>query len=337
MKWKSHNIFLRPKLSHFPSGSAYRSALLSGIDAWNDTPSKVNYQVLQYDASVKLGNGESEVYWSVLDPDALAVTYCFGNLDCTYSETDIAYNVLLPFSTSTAKSQLKPYMPNGKNSFRTTTLHELGHAQGLDHEGDEYNVMGLSQNHVNTNGWFARTYVGEDTILASMNVYGKNSGTYHDLGVVHWRFWKTVYVEDQLPYSAHDRTRVFQDGKVADVFIEWKDGAPKNSEPVFKVDSGATIQVEFTFEHNGKGGSVSTFAKYYLSTNDYITTGDDVLGQATFNQSMANVYTRKQTLTLPSNLKSGKRYWIGVIVDPNNDLAETYESNNRTYVGICVN
>ena len=49
-----------------------------------------------------------------------------------------------------------------------------------------------------------------------------------------------------------------------------------------------------------------------------------------------DTYVSSKRLTIPSNLNSGQRYWIGVIIDENDVINENREWNNATYIGIEV-
>lgn len=84
----------------------------------------------------------------------------------------LAYAQIKRESQSVAATSLMPedtpyshtlYLWNYGGSYRpyqTTVMHELGHAMGLEHEDDEYNVMGKDYTHIHAHGGFGTAYLG---------------------------------------------------------------------------------------------------------------------------------------------------------------------------------
>ncbi|MGF1673448.1 MAG: hypothetical protein ACFCUV_07155, partial [Rivularia sp. (in: cyanobacteria)] len=75
---------------------------------------------------------------------------------------------------------------------------------------------------------------------------------------------------------------------------------------------------------------------FYISTNDIISTGDQRIGGTTLTLGRDNVYTARNTVTIPSSLQRNRNYWLGVVVDENNSINENVEWNNATYIPIRV-
>ena len=50
-----------------------------------------------------------------------------------------------------------------------------------------------------------------------------------------------------------------------------------------------------------------------------------------------SVYTTVHSVTLPSTLTSGEYYWIGAIIDEEDNVSEEVEWNNATRLPIKVN
>jgi hypothetical protein len=94
------------------------------------------------------------------------------------------------------------------------------------------------------------------------------------------------------------------------------------------------VRAEFTYENNGANFHSNIQTGYYISTNDIISTLDRRIGSAFFNLSRDNVLTTTVDLVIPSDLTPNTKYWLGVIIDENNAIAEAVESNNATYIPV---
>ena len=98
--------------------------------------------------------------------------------------------------------------------------------------------------------------------------------------------------------------------------------------------AGSTFTFEFDISNQG-GLSAGTFdVAFYLSSNNTISTGDQLLGTTTLTGLSANSSTGTLTvdLTLPginaSFWQGDNTYYVGMIVDPNNAVNESNEANN---------
>jgi len=336
IRWAGTTMTLSAAQSSFLAGDYWHEGLLKAKDAWNKSPSKFRYAVTTGDKSIALGNGQSEIWWSGdIDQDVLALCFAYSNSwTCLYTETDILINTQYNFTASEAKSQLFGYggekgdTKDNVYSFQATVIHEMGHAQGLMHESDNYNVMGDGERHMHANGSTARCYAGEDSIAASMAVYGKHTQTIEDVAVTHWRY-AGISEFEQWTYSTHDRTRIFRNGK------ECHDSSSEGAEPRYDVKMGWVIDLELTYENLGKS-TQKPKVKYYLSSNDTISKSDTYLGSKSLTLSVNQVVTSKATLTIPTGLVVGKTYWLGAVVDADGAIPEIDEWNNATYVAIRI-
>ena len=91
-----------------------------------------------------------------------------------------------------------------------------------------------------------------------------------------------------------------------------------------------------TYENLGKT-TKTVKVGYYLSTDSTITTFDTFLGSGTVTVARNTPDTiSNTTLALPATVQTNRYYWVGVIIDYNNAVAEKFESNNATYVPIFV-
>jgi CARDB protein len=205
-------------------------------------------------------------------------------------------------------------------------MHELGHALGLAHEDDEYNIMGEDFTHIHAYGNTATAYPGEDASLGAVRLYGPTIVPREDVSVVHWR--RTGVVQDE--YSDHAPTRILDANGVELAAAEAL--SPNNMDPgAYAVRAGQEIQVEFSFENNGSTDQAHVPVVFVLSRDTLLSFGDVFLADAHPTLDRNNVYTRTQVIHLPGNLVSGVRYRILAVVDPWNSIPEVFEDNNITY------
>jgi hypothetical protein len=107
-------------------------------------------------------------------------------------------------------------------------------------------------------------------------------------------------------------------------------------EPTYKVIRVQTVKLEMTYENMGRT-TRTVKAGYYVTPNDNISIADQFLGSGVITVARNAPDTSFNVmLVIPSNLSSGKNYWLGAIVDYDNALTEKFEDNNETYVQIFV-
>jgi hypothetical protein len=86
------------------------------------------------------------------------------------------------------------------------------------------------------------------------------------------------------------------------------------------------MNIEFTFSNLGTSTTTSDIG-FYLSTNDYISTADTLLGMNYGMWGTAGFTgTVTRTLSIPSSIAPGT-YYLGFILDPNNAVSEANENN----------
>ena len=107
------------------------------------------------------------------------------------------------------------------------------------------------------------------------------------------------------------------------------------------VQSGKSIIIVNTVKNTGSQNSNPFRIQFYLSNDSTITTSDTPIGNLIVStglkQGTSNTFYT--TVTLPSNLALGS-YYIGAIIDPDNNVTETNELNNigtsLTSINICA-
>ncbi len=326
VKWSDPNVPMTAGADSFPPGS-YRDALTNTINKINTNPSNLRYS-LSYDEPVPtLGDGTDQIWFEDSnDPDNSlegypAVTYFYYSCPGSrFSEADIIFDRQEPYITSTLTTNLIGY--GGSNRpFQTTLTHELGHAFGLDHTNTIYNIMGEDYTYLHTNDSNSYSYLGEDATNGAISLYGFASNRPQDLSVTHWKY-KGVSGE----YSTHQRTQIFDNNS------NLLTSTTLNGEPVYSVSANQQIQVEFTYENNGADLQSPT-VRFYISPDIGITTSDLQLASINRLLNRDQPDTLRDLITIPSTLTPGY-YYIGSIIDPDNNVAEVDETNNSTYIRV---
>ncbi|WP_020405731.1 matrixin family metalloprotease [Hahella ganghwensis] len=321
VSWSSKFRYLYAYTGSFPSGSSYRTALEEAVDRLNDNASGFTFYIIYTSTAPALGNGRSEVWIENISPPG--VTNYWWNGSCNMTEADIRMDSSVTWTTSIVKTTNFNYGGSGR-PFQTTLLHELGHAIGLGHEADEYNIMGQDWDHIHTNGNYSRAYFGEDASDGSVYLYGAGSG--QDLGVVHWK-WTGA----SGAYSAHGRTRLLDPSTGSELSYTVVGGERR-----YNVVRGQNVRMELTYENNGNSYQYQD-VNYYISTNSTVSTWDTLLASRNLGLSPDNVYTSTYDVTIPSNVSCNTPHWLGAVMDPDGSVSELAEWNNATYIPVYVN
>ena len=331
VRWDDTSVKLRMSEISFPEGSAWAEAFETAINQWTKNPSPFWFYTQYGDGSISTNNSQSEVFFtdddSFLDdaPAATLLAYRGDEIQWAdigfYSGSDTDRDFMSGDTASSSEGYGGSHRP-----FISTAIHELGHALGLDHEDDEYNMMGTSYTHLGCNAGTLIFGPGEDASDGAVFLYGLYSEDYEDVGVTHWKYLG----RDGHGYSTHTRT-VVKNSSGTTLAVH----AGTEDDPCYEVTSGQIVKVEFTLENNGKH-TQSPLVGYYLSSNNNISTHDTLLATRTPTIGRNSVYTTDYTVTLPGTLISGHTYYLGIIMDKDDTISEVREGNNATYVGIYV-
>lgn len=297
IEWNSGWTNMYISTTSFPPGSSWDVRLQNAMWHWNNV--KGSYFSFYYgrdtDGTHRSGNGVNEVY---LDNDMsgpLAVTrvryHCYWFFGWHYGidETDIGFNNNVSWSTGT----LNYNNLSSPFSFEGVALHELGHALGLHHE---------------------------DRWMATMNSFYPNSGT---LG--HWREW------DPLADDREGARYLYPDAATesdiaGSVFKRTGSGSSGLVSSPSSGTRSSTVSIGYTFS-NLSTSTKSFNIGFYLSTDSYISTADILLGTNGAWASAGYTGTFTRSLFIPTTI-SGGNYYIGFIVDYDEALGESNESNN---------
>jgi hypothetical protein len=357
--WDGKYINWRAGKNSFKSGSSRRTALVRACQRWNQAPGNFTYSEFPIwnDTNVSRDNKKTETWFSNTLGKGSATcykeNYCIGNKEYI-RKADIVYDNAVSWSYTTNQFSkeatfIKSYTGNvyggSRRPFVTTALHEMGHALGLNHENRRLNIMGSDMSHLHANDGKIRAYVGEDAGNGEVYLYGKTGNILKDdLSVSHWKFWKAGGTDNE--YSQHILTKMYylNDNLVSGDWAE-EIGVDGLGVRLYRVKKGNSYKVQFTYENNGYNTMNDFKVGFYISTNDKITTWDYRFATRTMTLSRDRPYTRKYTLTIPSEmvlltqtvpLTVGQIYWLGVIVDYPDNIWEVAEDNNAAHIPITI-
>lgn len=333
--WKDKIINWQAGAKSFPAGSPWRNALTVTNIKWNQAPANFTFGIGKWgDTNFRRGNGQNEIWFSssqnVLDGSpALCYRWKYYNMaDFRYYwyEADVIFDVDEGYSPYEYQYDFTAYGGQYR-PFVTTALHEMGHALGLGHENRFYNIMGSDFTHIHTHAGTTQGYTGADGTQGALFLYGKQYGSAtEDLAVTHWK-----YAGVDGEYSTHTQTLIYHTN--GDV-VYW---LPQDGFPRHHVRMGDSYDVEFTYENNGFGSYTNVKVAWYLSTNKIITIFDQQIGAAQIGQFPGGaVWTVPISLTIPTGLKVGMTYYLGAIIDFQNNIGEFKEDNNAACLQVKI-
>lgn len=334
IKYQSASITYRPGPGSFPPGER-RTAIERAFTRWNEGPGAFVFNTPYYgDKNQARANGQNEIWFTSnklvlgndLPPATCLKLFAYTPTNPRIIEADIVFNSKVPWSFSDVAAEMWNY-GGGSRPFVSLLLHESGHSFGLKHNSYSYNIMGEDWTHVHVNGGIHRPYGGEDAMAGQVRLYGLDNPRRNDLSVAHWKYSKA-----DGEYSEHTETALYSGNvlvakqKNADASVTLIGGRP-----VYQVGRLSTYNVEFTYENNGANGFKGVNVGFYISTDKTITTLDKFIGSATFNLNPGDPATRRASVTIPDSLTVGQYYWLGVVVDKDNKIAEYAEDNNASW------
>jgi hypothetical protein len=262
------------------------------------------------DGSFRGGNGVSEFigypssatlnsqYGYTWGGSTLAVTFSYSSGSCgSISETDVAWNP--------ARSWTNNYLFAFNNSSVVNqypvTLHELGHTHGLQRGGETYDydypsVMHAYYSNVAEDGWGIHA---SDAMNTRAN-YGSTTNI-SDIGV------ESYYASNGLNNAGVT--------------------------PSYLTPGSAITASNMTVENQSQFALGNVHLRFYLSTDQSITTGDRQLTGADWSWSSFggnSQWVGSLGANIPSNTPPGT-YWLGALVTINGYGADGYSGNNATF------
>lgn len=181
--------------------------------------------------------------------------------------------------------------PDDDEWFQSTVLHELGHVRGLGHYNSYLSIE---------NSGVSKYLRGETLYADDKEGVRQNASHVSEKDIVIYNKW--------------------HDGSVP----RWMSMTPTT------LREGETVSLSNITVENRGTQNFSTSVRFgtYLSTNDVVSTGDQLINTGSF--STFNRYTFSTfnwSVQIPTVDDCGVRY-LGGIIDDNNQHAERYESNN---------
>ncbi len=341
--WGGNSTTVRINSNSYSPGWQSRIEDAIGIVNYNPSPFWINSVV--EGGTVGSCNDQNEIYAADISPPGVARMryYCYWLFGWEWGLTEV--DVVLDtkkddgtphaWTTSSNKSQIDRY--GGSNLMAESVfVHEFGHFLGLMHLNTAYNIMGDSWDHMITQNGKTRSYLGESASLGARVLYGTQNTWYRDLSMSHFR-----HTGADGEYSTHGRTRAFRNNGTGWVQTGVYGGGDGGSviEPIWEVDLGELIRFEYTLENNGKQDENNVRGGLYISTNDWISKYDQLIGTNVWPLISAQgaAYTFQLEITIPNDLQRGRVYWVGYIIDDNNTVHEKTGKNNAAYVPVWIN
>lgn len=292
------------------------------------------------DTTVADANGESELAFTSSNAllcgtgaDGCAWTWAYSSDANKRYESDVYLDSTVSWDTDRLTTDIGAY-GGSQRPLATTTIHEIGHFLGLDHESRYYNVMGKDFEYMTSNGTEYFPTLGEDATTGLVTHYGYASG-YEDLAVSHWKWdqcamdtvsFMGISITYCSGYSDHKRVRVL-DSTGAELPSSWS-----SSEPTYTATKGSWLKAEVTLENNGAVSQRNTVQMYLSSLRQISPSSSTSIGSSTVTATPNVPDLLTIWIALPSTLKSGSTYYIGAGVDASGTLTEVNEDNNYAYL-----
>jgi hypothetical protein len=261
-------------------------------------------------ASVALGNGDWEVSGWPRGADyldgAVGVTMCDISDTTGYIiECDIGIDRDMP---TMVQNEMDSYL-----SFLETITHEFGHVLGMGHEDAKMSIM------------CSRNTCGR---MAGRNAAGSYVGNYEFI------------LPDDVDYIVAHYGLSTVPGRVDPFTSGWRWNArwtePQpiyTSQYYYNVCPGATITYRFSIGNMGKPGILQSSPVTYgvvISSNSVISKYDTMVHSGVYWGNTRWISEAIIPITVPASLTPGATYYLGSIVDYNNEFTENYEYNNAS-------
>jgi hypothetical protein len=320
----NHKVTMKLNTVSFPEGGSFRASAVKSMQKWNDVPANIELVPISKTASsVSTSDSDNDVFFSssLFSQDDSTLGITLSRWDCSYidygfgrhwgdvnmNSADVYFNTNYSWTTQTSnelKTAITPYWSNGKKvfNFESVAIHEFGHALGFNHE---------------------------NRIFSNMNSHYPNGGPQGRVQGVHMEDTQGLIY---LYGTAGQRLDVASFGvSVTNNSSNQSVDTPLNSFSTAYVAPGGSLKMRFGVQNTGNVPASNVQVHWYLSTNNYVSTGDIKLPAYTSYSTLSTWGQHEVTNTIPSNLATGT-YYLGFIVDPYNTITEADENNNSMVV-----
>jgi len=286
----------------FPTGSTQRGDFDNVVGHWNALRGmSIEFDpITTFSGNYAFDNGKNEVAAQDISGLGLTTTQfdaCFWWFESQHIQE---FDIEVDSQTAWLFGAVPENTNDTNNSLRYTIVHELGHALGL-----------LDNNNASAASVMKQSLKGESW------QGGTAAGRSHPFGD------DTFTTRFLYPFSNTHRdiaTSAFE------VIQSTKNATETMANTTISVPRGGTFDARASFTNLGTPTENFEIV-FVLSTNDIISTSDTAVASGTGSAPAGSFHSFTFTGRVPRTLAPGT-YSLGMIIDPNNRIAEAREGNN---------
>jgi hypothetical protein len=288
----------------FPAGSIPRQDLDNALRHWNALLGMhLEFDpVTNFSGTYAFDNGRNEIVAqniSSLGRTTSQFDACFWWFESQHIQE---FDIEIDADTSWLFGAPPENTNDGNNSIRYTMVHELGHALGLLDNNNSLTATFMKQSRKGES-WcggnaFSRAHPFGDDCFTARFLY-PFANTHRDIA-----------------------------GSAFEILSGSRNATETMADTTITVNPGGTFDARASFTN--LGNVTENFEIIYvLSANSIISTADTVVASGTGTAPAGSFHSFTWTARVPRDMPAGT-YRLGIILDPNNRIAERLEGNNVT-------